>query len=586
MFKDVVRNIRLSQTWVEDQVKFIKSEYEYSKDSEAFQALVYGLLFETDYDGIPQSEIIEGSGEKQIDIIRIEENEDFEQATIHIVQTKYHKGFSSNAISLINNGLEWIFITPEKDYKKLKNNRFVFNIEEIRKLRNKYGHDGLKINVYFATNGDTKILLDENASQEYIEEKRKFLPKWTNQFNEFNYYEIGATELTELIETSNRSKRKVNTDIEIVYDTNVSSLIRYTSKDSRAIICTIRGKELARLASLEPRDAIFDLNVRPYYGSRGQVNSQIYATCQDEKQSQYFWFLNNGITMICDTLDFIPDPDKAKIRVTNAQIINGCQTSVSIREASEKGRLRDDVTVLLRIYATSNSDLAKVVTLTTNNQNKITDRDLRANDSVQQLIQNDMKDRFSYLYERKNKQYRNIGKEERKKIVPNDRAGQAYLAVVKRKPSQSRGYLAKIWSTYYKDIFENSVVEDLLLSYLIYSYFLNKSKGVKEISSSNTSSILLVYGAFHLARIVGHYLTNDNWGSKYRSQNQRHIVNLKNNGLESLDQYYPKAIEVLSQIWDNELDVDKKINPPLYFKAGKVEKSIEKALGYEDNLAE
>ena len=414
MFKDVVRNIRLSQTWVEDQVKQIKSEYEYSKDSEAFQALVYGLLFEADYDGIPQSEIIEGSGEKQIDIIRIEENEDFEQAIIHIVQTKYRKGFSSNAISLINNGLDWIFSTPEKDYKKLKNNRFVFKIEEIRNLRNKYGHDGLKINVYFSTNGDTKILSDENASQEYVEEKRKFLSKWINQFNEFNYYEIGATELTELIESSHRSKRKVNADIEIVYDTNVNSLIRYTTKDSRAIICTIKGKELARLASLEPRDAIFDLNVRPYYGSRGQVNSQIYATCQDEKQSQYFWFLNNGITMICDSLDFISDPDKAKIRVTNAQIINGCQTSVSIREASEKGRLIDDVTVLLRIYATSNADLAKVVTLTTNNQNKITDRDLRANDSVQQLIQNDMQERFSFLYERKNKQYRNLSKVERK----------------------------------------------------------------------------------------------------------------------------------------------------------------------------
>ena len=586
MFNDVVRNIRLCQTWVEDQVSLIKSEYDYSNDSEAFQALVYGLLFETDYAGIPQPEIIEGSGEKQIDIIRIEEDEDSEQAIIHIVQTKYHKGFSSNVISLINNGLEWIFSTTEVNYKKLKNNRFVFKIEEIRKLRTKYGHDGLKINVYFATNGDTKILSDENYSQEYAEEKRKFLPKWANQFHEFNYFEIGASELTELNETSNRSKRKVDTDIEIVYDTNVNSLIRYTTKDSRAIICTIKGKELARLASLEPRDAIFDLNVRPYYGSRGQVNSQIYATCQDEKQSQYFWFLNNGITMICDTLDFTPDPDRAFIRVTNAQIINGCQTSVSIREASEKGRLRDDVTVLLRIYATSNADLAKLVTLTTNNQNKITDRDLRANDSVQQLIQNDMKERFSYLYERKNKQYRNLSKEERKRIIPNDKAGQAYLAIVKRKPSQSRGYLAKIWSTYYKDIFENSVVEDLLLSYLIYSYFLSKSKEVKEISSSNTSSIILVYGAFHLARIVGHYLTNDNWGSKYRLQNQRHIINLKNNGIEFLDQYYPKAIEILSKIWGDELNADKKINPPLYFKASKVEKSIEKALGYDENLEE
>lgn len=583
MSNENVRNFRLSQSWVEDQVNLIKKDYNYEKNSKAFQALVYGVLFETDY-SIPAEEDLDGSGEKQIDIIRVEEDPDQEQATINIVQSKYTNGFSSNVISLLKNGLEWIFEQPEKEYKKLKNKKFVFKIGEIRKLRTKYGHEGLKVNIYFATKGDTGIL-NEESSHEYLEEKEKFLSGLVDAFNEFNFHEIGSIELTELIGLTTRSKRNVDTDIQIVYDTNVRSIIdiKPQGTSSRAVVCTVRGNELARLANLEPKDAIFDLNVRPYYGSRGQVNSKIYETCQNDEQSKYFWFLNNGITMTCDKVDVITDPDQALVRVKNVQIVNGCQTSVSIREAAEKGVLREDVTILMRIYETVDKDLAKKITLTTNNQNKITDRDLRANDSVQYLIQTYMKDTYSYLYERKNKEHRTVSKEDRRKIIPNDKAGQAYLAIVKRKPSQARGYLSKIWSTYYKDIFESSVTEDLLLSFLIYSYFLEKSKSAKNKKISRMQAVLQVYGTFHLARITGHFLTNDKWGQQFRIYNKHHIEQIKEKGSTYLDPYFSRTINLLADIWKKELEKDKKTNPTLYFKASVVEKQIEKALGYKED---
>ena len=131
MFDDLAKNIRMSQTWVEEQTALIKSEYGFKKVSDAFQALVYGLLFETDYDGIPPSEVMEGSCEKQIDVIRIDEDDDNDIVTINIIQTKFHKGFPSNTLVLMKNGLEWIFEVPEKEYKKLKNSRFVYKIEEM-----------------------------------------------------------------------------------------------------------------------------------------------------------------------------------------------------------------------------------------------------------------------------------------------------------------------------------------------------------------------------------------------------------------------------------------------------------------------
>ena len=69
-------------------------------------------------------------------------------------------------------------------------------------------------------------------------------------------------------------------------------------------------------------------------------------------------------------------------------------------------KLQDDVRVLVRVYATDTPDLVQRITLTTNSQNRITDRDLRANDRVQVDIQKVKREKYQYLYERKNKEYR------------------------------------------------------------------------------------------------------------------------------------------------------------------------------------
>lgn len=85
--------------------------------------------------------------------------------------------------------------------------------------------------------------------------------------------------------------------------------------------------------------------------------------------------------MVCDFFDFTRDPDNPSLKIKNAQIVNGCQTTVTLREAYEKKKLDESVKVLLRVYSTDNPSLVEKITLTTNNQNKITDRDdLRAND--------------------------------------------------------------------------------------------------------------------------------------------------------------------------------------------------------------
>lgn len=564
---DPVRNLRIRQTWLEEQTAQIRQDYGYKGDDEAFEALALSLLFDLDYEAISPDEIVDGGQDKQIDIIRIEDDEDRGVANIYIIQAKATPGFSSTTVVQLRNGLSWIFERPRSEYSKLDNKALANKIDEIRQLRIDYGAANLSVAVYFVTLGDTRDL-----STEYLQERKILVDTYSHVgFGSFTFREIGAFELVELLNETERAKRKIDVDIPLVYDVNRPSVIQFSTTDTKAVICTVTGVTLARIASSEPRDAIFDLNVRPYYGSRGEVNSDILSTATGDEASR-FWFLNNGVTMVCDRFDFVPDPDKPIVKVYDAQIVNGCQTSVTLREAMEKKGLRDEARVLLKIYATGNPSLVERITLTTNNQNRITDRDLRANDEVQYDIQRIMKDRYGYYYERKNRQFRTLKGDQRSYIVPNYKAAQAFLAIVRRKPSVARGYLGKIWSEYYREIFENATVEDLLASYLIYRYCAKQSRAM--FDHSWTESEVAVYGAFHIARVCGCLLTQDKWGGKQRDAIAKLIKSLEVGAV--MEDTYKKALQIMIEI--RKASRKDYPNPTLYFKAGDVQKSIERTL--------
>jgi len=153
------------------------------------------------------------------------------------------------------------------------------------------------------------------------------------------------------------------------------------------LICTISGEELARLAQIEPRDAVFDANVRNSLGTGGRVNKGILSSATNPTEATRFWHMNNGITMVCDQFQLVRDPDKPMVKLTNLQIINGCQTTSTIRKAFEDDKLDPNVLVQLKVYASKDTDFVSNVVIATNNQNAIGTRDLYANDDIQKNIQ-------------------------------------------------------------------------------------------------------------------------------------------------------------------------------------------------------
>jgi len=502
-----IDNIKIRQTWIDEETQRCAKELGESKDM-GFLYLASSLLLDCDPTDIEEEDIVDGGQDKQIDLIHIEDNQEKGHAEVTIIQAKQTAGFSSNIVIQIRNGLDWIFERPKAELKGLKNPAFQEKINELRELRADYGASNLTIRVYHVTNGDKSSLSDE-----YLEEARILEVKYGSVgFGTFTFDQLGAHELIEIINEGVKAKRKIDLELPILYDVNRASVMEFSQGDTKSFVCTVEGLALAKAASVEPRDSIFDLNVRPYYGAKGQVNKDIWDTCTGADPEK-FWFLNNGITMVCDSYDFTRDPDNPILKIKNAQIVNGCQTTVTLREAHEKLKLAKHVNILLRVYSTDNPSLVEKITLTTNNQNRITDRDLRANDPVQRDIERIMSEKYDYFYERKNKQQKNLKGPTRKKIVPSPKAAQAYLAVVRAKPSNARGYLGAIWSDFYGEIFENASVADLLVAYKIYQLChveARQSKSLAKISGRERDC--RVYGLFHIARVIGHELLKDSWG--------------------------------------------------------------------------
>jgi AIPR protein len=179
--------------------------------------------------------------------------------------------------------------------------------------------------------------------------------------------------------------------VSIRYDANNPSLIKYHAEGLKGLVCSTSAKEIAKIVLNDATGAVFDSNIRRFLGTRGAVNADIMRTCSDTSVSNQFWFLNNGITVICDTFDPVTDPDNAHVKIKNMQIVNGCQTATALALVEKAGKLATDTRVMLRVYETADAQLVDKIVLTTNNQNKISSRDLRSNDKVQI----DMQEAFS-----------------------------------------------------------------------------------------------------------------------------------------------------------------------------------------------
>ena len=126
---------------------------------------------------------------------------------------------------------------------------------------------------------------------------------------------------------------------------------------------------------------IFRLNPRGPLGNK--TNKNIEQTLLDETERHRFHLLNNGITAICMSWRLEPNN---KLAVQDFQIINGCQTTVTLADA--RAVVRDDPNVLVTVKLTECPEhFAKSIANATNTQSRLKAEDFISTDPIQIKIQ-------------------------------------------------------------------------------------------------------------------------------------------------------------------------------------------------------
>jgi len=496
-------NLEFRKQMLENRIKNISSILDIPEDK-AFMQLVYALLFNTQYDDPDyDTDLVDGGGDKQIDIIRIEESQG--QATIHLIQVKNSAAYMGTVIVQMRDGLSWIFKRPDDQYTQLINRDFALKISEIRELSGRLGLRNLAVYVHYIAKGDT-ARLSPDFKQEIQNTKNVYAD--SNEFKVFEFKVWGINELIDRWYEIEQEKSRIDVDLNIFYLWNIPTYLQHTVSSIKSAICTVEGSEIARIVSQHGLQ-LFEENVRTYLGAKKSINKDIFRTCSDSSESEYFWFFNNGITATCDSFDIVFTANPAIIKISNIQIVNGCQTSMTLKEAASAGQLEPKTKVLFKIFATQDKQFVDRITHTTNSQNAVSSRDLSSNDQTQRYLE-DLFQALGYYYERKPGQFKDLSRNERRKILSNEKVGQSHLAIVKHLPAVAMAQRSKLWSEpYYEDVF-GSRVEELLLSYLIYAYCLDKSKELRN-SVTGIDEVILKYGNFHLARVIGSLRVADDW---------------------------------------------------------------------------
>jgi len=549
--------MEIRQQIVEDQVEKLNNSLGINDLSKSFQIFAHSLFTDNSVHSYDSNDDVDGGQDKQIDNITIEQKDG--EGTIYITQSKNEDSFSSNSLIQIRNGLNWIFNKRRSDIDTLSNIKFKDKIKDCKDLIALVGPSNLEVKVGYITNG-----LSSNISDECNQELKTILEQFDNDtFSKFDFEMIGAIEIVDKLNAQEKKNKKIKADIKIKYDTNSPSLIKYHSHGLKGIICTTSAKEIARIVNEDEKGFVFDLNVRKYLGNRGDVNRDIKETCSDEDQSFLFWFLNNGVTIVCDKVDPVTDPDNPHLKIENLQIVNGCQTSSSLAIAEQEGILQHNTNVILKVFETSNLDLVDKVVLTTNNQNKITNRNLRANDKIQRDLERAF-EIYNYFYERKPRQFQN---ENSSRIIPNELAATAYLAISLKRPSDSRSRKYKIWSAYYDNIFRSIHVETFIINHLIKketTRYINESEWI--ISEEDLKRYVAKNGQFHIARAASFiYRKSDNWRDLELLKSQLSEIESNPNLLdEPIEKGFQLILDVLNENEEMKVDLNNTLKSSLF----------------------
>ncbi len=270
----------------------------------------------------------------------------------------------------------------------------------------------------------------------------------------------------------------------------------------RLLVGRVAVHEIKRLVD-EYGDRLLQRNIRRFLGQNNRVNAEIRNTLRQADKSDRFYFLNNGITAVCDRFDYNAFQSlDYQIRLKNLQIINGGQTCRTIQETLDAGdpNMSAAAYVMLRIYQLpeESEDIVQEITKATNSQNPVDLRDLRSNDVIQQTLALGM-EQLGFVYQRHREA--GVGGAD---AITSSAVAEAVLAIWREKPHQARFRRRDHFDKLYHTIFTDLDAAQALVATLIL-----RAVEARRRQALADAPPWLHYASHHLAMLIGRELLHD-----------------------------------------------------------------------------
>lgn len=155
------------------------------------------------------------------------------------------------------------------------------------------------------------------------------------------------------------------------------------------------------------RRTLFKDNVRDYQGST-EINEDIFNTLKNHPEN--FCLMNNGVTIVCKSMM----PANRKISIDSPQIVNGCQTCNTIFKAYKENVDLSQVSLIVKLISTSNTNVTNSIVKGTNRQNIVYDEAFEITrqfhkdfEEFVDVFQNNIAVSDKIFYERRSNQFAN-----------------------------------------------------------------------------------------------------------------------------------------------------------------------------------
>lgn len=517
--------------------------YNFHENSIGFQFLVLSKIFKRQEDEILEDitdtiflqkfNNTDSGPDRGIDAIIINNEEN----VVHIFNSKYteldierikEQTFSGREVNEIIVFLKDLY---EKNTEAFSNNSANNRLEEkVKEIWNKQDEGTiLNFKIHFVAN------LFQGLPEQ---EEKRLIAELKNYKGDVSFDYILVSDISDILisrpkQINGRFKALSNNFFDKIEAGNKAMILEITALDLLKI--TTDSSELRDKIDFEDKEIldnpieelVFDDNVRIYLKQRTKINKNIKKTALDENENSKIFFYNNGITITCDDFQY-QGKRNPTITLNNFQIVNGGQTVNALRSAFEEDLSNfDQITILCKIYKTTNPQFKSKIAEYTNSQNPVRDRDIRSIDLIQIKLEEEFK-QLGYFYERKKGQYEN---EDRDKKIDAEKLGQALLTFNLEMPAEAKNKKSIIFGDKYDEIFnDNLSAQEVLKIFELYKEI--EKRKIKD----KTGKPYLMHATYYILFFI-----------KKLNTNTENLINLYDRALEKIEYVIGKEKEKIGE---------------------------------------